>query len=129
MAIAKLLGVGLVGMGLLGAVPATSEAAHHHDRYCGHSGYSRSYGRSYDRPSYYSYRPHTYVYSYRPAPVYVDSYYDGGYYDDAPYYTSAPRSYVYTYARPRYAPAYHYHGRVRCYSRHTGIGIHLNIGR
>jgi hypothetical protein len=125
MAIAKLLGVGLMGVTLMGALPASSEAAHRHDRYCGHSGY---YSRSYARPSYHAYRPRTYAYSYRPAPVYVEPYYDS-YYDGA-YYTSAPRAYV--YAGPsysRHAPAYHYHGHVRCYSPHTGLGIHLSIGR
>jgi len=125
MAIGKMLGAGLVGLVLVAGMPALSEAGHRHDRQCGHS---RSYrGRSYSRA--YVYR------DYRP--YYRNTYYDDNYYGgvdyDAPYvarhgsgydYYRAPRGYY--SARPVYRSV-HYHGRARCYRRHSGFGIHLHI--
>ena len=121
MSVKKAFGALLLGLTLMVAMPAATEAGHRHHRGCGH------HGR---------------VYSYQPRPYYYDydrGYYAGRYYDDvdydAPYvarhgsgrgYYDGDYDYDYRYrgySRSRYyAPhyssrrvGYHYHGRARCF--------------
>jgi hypothetical protein len=121
MSVKKTVGALVVGLAIMAAMPAATEAAHRHHRGCGHQ-----VGRV-----------HHYHYS---GPYYRDYGYAGRYYDDvdydAPYvarhgsgrgyyyddYDDGYRGYSRSYDAPRYYSSrrvgYHYHGRARCFSPH-----------
>lgn len=133
MRIKKTAGAMVLGLMMLVAMPAVTEAGHRHHGRCGHrvgKVYSYDY-RPYHYGGYYSDRYYDRYDSVDYDAPYVARHGSGRrYYDDYDYgYRGYSRPHTRTYYSPRHGSrrvGYHYHGRTRCY-RPDRPHIHFSL--